>query len=98
MARFPRPLVKWMPTHAMRLAGCRAIDGNRLDKQLVTVVNTLLDRAEAGVGMGLAKSKTDKRLRSEAWDLHWSALIAARNALQGTGTSCAILRGKKPHI
>lgn len=49
----------------------------------MAAVNTLLDRAEAGVGAGLARSRADKRLRSEAWDLHWSALIAARNALQG---------------
>ncbi len=61
----------------------RAVDGNRLDKSLTEAISSALDRAEAVAGLGAAKSKADRRLLSDVWDLHWSALISARNALQG---------------
>ena len=59
------------------------MDGNRLDKPLLEAINSVLDRAEAGAGLGAAKSKADRRMVSDAWDLHWTALISARNSLQG---------------
>lgn len=65
------------PTH------CRALEGKRLDKQLAEAVASILDRAEAGAGLGAAKSKADRRLVSDSWDLHWTALVSARNAIQG---------------
>lgn len=61
----------------------RAVDGTRLDKSLVEAINQVLDRAEAVAGLGVAKSKADRKVLSDAWDLHWAALVSARNALQG---------------
>ena len=66
------------------LAPCRAIDGNRLDTNVSNAVKAMLDRAEASAGQGAGKvTKTQRRAQLDAWELHWSALIAARNALQG---------------
>lgn len=59
------------------------MDGNKLDKPLAEAIASVLDRAEAVAGLGAAKSKADRRVLSDAWDLHWSALVSARNALQG---------------
>ena len=63
---------------------CRAIDGNRLDTNVSNAVKAVLDRAEANAGRGAGKvTKTQRRAQLDAWELHWSALVAARNALQG---------------
>ena len=61
----------------------RAVDGNRLDKPLAEAVNLVLDRAEAVAGLGAAKTKADRKVLSDAWDLHWTALVSARNTLEG---------------
>lgn len=60
------------------------MEGNQLDKSVATAITAILDRAEAIIEMGPAKEKAQRRQLIEAWDLHWSALISTRAALQGT--------------
>ena len=59
---------------------------------MAEAVAAVLDRAEAVAGLGAAKSKADRRVLSEAWDLHWTALISARNAMQGEIQSSILAR------
>ena len=65
----------------------RATDGSKLDKSITAAVNAILDRAEAIIDLGPAKEKTQRRQLIESWDLHWSALISTRAALQGVPCS-----------
>lgn len=63
---------------------CRAVDAGRLAESLGAAVQAVLARAEAGVSLGQGKaSKAQRKEQAGAWELHWSALVAARGALQG---------------
>ena len=59
------------------------MDGNQLDKPLAQAITAVLDRAESIIGLGPVKDKAQRRQMIEAWDLHWSALISTRAAVQG---------------